>query len=83
VILRDLPHPLQGLVGAAAERVHQDALGLVHDGPGLGRVPELPHGPPRLLVLRGDADDHPSEGDDTLGDRDRGRGQHPGPRAEQ
>jgi hypothetical protein len=37
--LRDLPHALQCIVCAAAERVHEDAFGLIDDRSRAGSLP--------------------------------------------
>src|SRR6202789_3749572 len=39
--LRHPAHPFQRVGGRAAQRVHQDALGLVNHGPALNRVAQL------------------------------------------
>jgi hypothetical protein len=67
--LRFLAQALERFFGVAAEGVHQDALGLVHDRSGHHRVLELAGGPLRLVVGRGVGQHRPAE-----------RGQHVGHR---
>jgi hypothetical protein len=77
--LGDLPQPVERLGGGAAKRVHQDALGLVHHHPGLGRLPQVQRGALGLAVDRGVAQGGAAERDQQFGHPDPARLQ--GPRA--
>jgi serine phosphatase RsbU (regulator of sigma subunit) len=81
--LRFLAQALERLLGVAAERVHQDALSLVHDRTRHHRVLELAGGPLGLAVGGGVGEHRPAEGGQHAGHRDGLGVKDAGPHAEQ
>jgi hypothetical protein len=80
--LRFLAQALERLLGVAAERVHQDALGLIHDRARHHRVLELASGPLGLAVGGGVGQHRPAERGQHVGHRDRFGVQDAGTHAE-
>jgi hypothetical protein len=65
--LRHLAHPLECLVRATAQGVHQNPLGLVNDRSRTRRIAQLISDTPGIAIIGHGANERPAIGDKQLG----------------